>query len=268
MNWYQDNKDKIVILLLILIILSGTGFIFYWVYGRSENPAPVLIPGITMTQTQNQNKNQNPNQTQYPNQNQNPNQNKIPETVTSRSFDNTQKSDMRTNQQPKSTNDQKESIITTTTVSTNDQPLPKDLSISAFENKLITLVNDYRKSKGLNQLLIDKRLMQSAKNHNDLMAQQDTLSHELPGEPPLADPGANNDRYDKVGYEWKYAAENVAAGYQTPEQVMDGWINSPGHNANMLSVKSRDIGVAHNPRGNYWTQNFGNSNSPNQSISR
>ncbi len=138
--------------------------------------------------------------------------------------------------------------------------------ISAFEQELITRVNDYRTSKGLKKLLIDKRLIQSAKQHNDLMAEQNTLSHQLPTEFPLAEQGTNNDRYDKVNYNWRFAAENVAAGYRTPKDVMTGWINSPGHNANILSIKSRDIGVAYNSKGNYWTQNFGDGRDQNQPL--
>lgn len=132
-----------------------------------------------------------------------------------------------------------------------------NVTLSAYEQELFTRVNDYRKSKGLTALTIDDRLVRAAENHNNLMVEKNMLSHQLSGELPLAEPGPNNDRYDRVNYNWRYAAENVAAGYRTPEDVMTGWINSPGHNANILSTKSKNIGVAHNPNGNYWTQTFG-----------
>ena len=145
--------------------------------------------------------------------------------------------------------------------------LSPQTAISPFEQEMFTRVNDYRVSQGLGKLLLDARLVKAAKGHNDLMSAMDTMSHQLPGELPLANPGNNDDRYDAVNYDWNFAAENVAAGYQTPSAVMTGWINSPGHKANILTTSARDIGVAYNPNGNYWTQNFGNSYGPNQPLS-
>ena len=149
----------------------------------------------------------------------------------------------------------------------NQTNIPESqISISPFEQEMFTRVNDYRVSQGLSKLLLDARLVKAAQTHNNLMSQQNTMSHQLPGELPLANPGNNDDRYDAVNYDWNFAAENVAAGYQTPSAVMTGWINSPGHKANILTTSARDIGVAYNPNGNYWTQNFGNSYGPNQPI--
>jgi len=140
------------------------------------------------------------------------------------------------------------------------------ISLSLFEQELFLRVNTYRLSKGFLPLLNDARLQLAAKNHNDLMVQQKTLSHQLPGERPLGAFGPNNDRLDAVGYSWFYCAENIARGYTTPASVMTAWMNSPGHNANLLSTNARDIGVAYNMNGNFWTQDFGNSYSPTQPL--
>ena len=62
---------------------------------------------------------------------------------------------------------------------------------------------------------------------------------------------------------WSYSAENIAAGNQTAQEVMDGWMNSPGHRANILSPDASFIGVgcyylANDPQyyGYYWVQVF------------
>jgi len=140
------------------------------------------------------------------------------------------------------------------------------INLSVVELDLFNRVNAYRVSNGRSPLLLDSRLQLAAKNHNDLMAFYKTMSHQLPGELPLAAFGTNNDRYDLVGYNWNYAAENIARGYTSTASVMAAWISSPGHNANLLSPNARDIGVAYNSNGNFWTQNFGNSFGPTQPL--
>jgi len=55
-------------------------------------------------------------------------------------------------------------------------------------------------------------------------------------------------------------AENIARGYRTPAAVMDGWLNSPGHRANIVNCSLRAIGVGavRSAAGSvYWTQDFG-----------
>ncbi len=70
------------------------------------------------------------------------------------------------------------------------------------------------------------------------------------------------DRIAAAGYEaWSWG-ENIAAGYTSPQSVVDGWMNSPGHRANILNSGFCDIGVGYAYDGEshyryYWTQNFG-----------
>jgi uncharacterized protein YkwD len=70
------------------------------------------------------------------------------------------------------------------------------------------------------------------------------------------------DRMSAHGYQWREAAENIAAGFNDVDAVMTGWRNSPGHYANIISPTLEHVGFgsATNPSsiyGNYWVQNFG-----------
>ena len=67
--------------------------------------------------------------------------------------------------------------------------------------------------------------------------------------------------FDEVGVNWSSVGENIAAGYQTPAAVMDGWMNSPGHRANILNAGFKHIGVGYtysqnSDYGAYWVQLF------------
>jgi uncharacterized protein YkwD len=69
-------------------------------------------------------------------------------------------------------------------------------------------------------------------------------------------------RIGDAGYDWSLAAENIAAGYRTVQAVMDGWMASDGHCANIMHPALRDVGVACVPGGanntyrNYWTMDL------------
>jgi hypothetical protein len=73
-------------------------------------------------------------------------------------------------------------------------------------------------------------------------------------------------RVTAAGYQWSFTGKNIAAGYTTPQAVVNGWINSPGHRANMLNPNYQEIGIGYHYLSNdtgqvnyyhYWTQNFG-----------
>ena len=69
------------------------------------------------------------------------------------------------------------------------------------------------------------------------------------------------DRIRKVGYPPGAQAENISAGRPSPEAVVAGWMDSPGHCANIMDPTYREIGVGYYPSadmmGHYWTQTFG-----------
>jgi uncharacterized protein YkwD len=127
--------------------------------------------------------------------------------------------------------------------------------IEALENGVVLLTNVERAAKGCDALRADSKLHAAARDHGAEMASLQQLT----------DTGANGsspgDRMKVAGYDTSAGwAENVAAGYPTPQAVMTGWMNSEGHRNNILNCSLRAIGVGVARAGNgqlYWTQDFG-----------
>lgn len=138
--------------------------------------------------------------------------------------------------------------------------------LSPIETDLVTRINAYRISQGRTRLVLDSRLVQAARTHNNLMSSRRILSHQLVGELPPFALGPSNDRYEAVGYIWNMGAENVARGYVTAAAVLNGWIASPGHKSNLLASNARDVGVAFNSVGYFWTLDLGNSFYPSMPL--
>lgn len=119
--------------------------------------------------------------------------------------------------------------------------------------EVVRLVNVERSRAGCDPLATHSRLHTAAQKHSDLQARRNTMSHQLPGEPAVGD------RITAEGYRWAGVAENVAAGQTSPAMVMNSWMNSAGHRANILNCGYRHIGVGvtRSAQGTrYWTQNF------------
>lgn len=121
------------------------------------------------------------------------------------------------------------------------------------EDEVVRLLNVFRAGRNLPRLRSDERLRSAARAHSKDMARRDFCAHENPdGSTPAA-------RMQAAGYPAP-GAENVARGQETPRAVMDAWIASPGHHANLVNPRFTRIGVgvsftgAHGP---CWTQNFG-----------
>ncbi|KUL46895.1 sigma-70 family RNA polymerase sigma factor [Streptomyces regalis] len=119
--------------------------------------------------------------------------------------------------------------------------------------QVVALVNKERASAGCGPVTEDPQLNQAAQGHSEDMDVRDFFDHT---NPDGADPGQ---RITAVGYTWSTYGENIAQGQQTPQEVMDSWMNSPGHRANILNCSFKDIGVGiHDGSGGpWWTQNFG-----------
>ena len=64
------------------------------------------------------------------------------------------------------------------------------------------------------------------------------------------------DMMKSYGITYRSAGENIAMGQRTPQEVVNAWMNSSGHRANILSKDFTHIGVGHHASGNYWTQQF------------
>lgn len=119
--------------------------------------------------------------------------------------------------------------------------------------QVIALVNSERAAAGCGPLKEDPQLRNAAQGHSDDMAARGFFDHT---NPDGADPGK---RTTAAGYRWSTYGENIARGQQTAESVMDSWMKSPGHRANILNCSFKDIGVGihSGPGGPWWTQNFG-----------
>ncbi|MFG2054865.1 CAP domain-containing protein [Micromonospora sp. NPDC048930] len=124
--------------------------------------------------------------------------------------------------------------------------------ITAELQQVVDLVNKERAKAGCKALAIDDKLMLAAQRHSQDQADHKTMSHDG------SDGSDVGDRLDRVGYAWRAYGENVAWNQQTPAAVMDAWMNSPGHRANILNCSFTEIGVGvARSNGPYWTQDFG-----------
>ncbi|MGX1488595.1 sigma-70 family RNA polymerase sigma factor [Streptomyces tendae] len=130
---------------------------------------------------------------------------------------------------------------------------PQQGAPSGTVGQVVALVNKERAAAGCGPLAEDSLLDKSAQAHSADMAARDFFDHT---NPDGADPGQ---RITAAGYRWSTYGENIAMGQQTPEAVMESWMNSPGHRANILNCSFKDIGVGvhEGPGGPWWTQNFG-----------
>ncbi|MHB9856843.1 sigma-70 family RNA polymerase sigma factor [Streptomyces sp. YIM S03343] len=119
--------------------------------------------------------------------------------------------------------------------------------------QVVALVNKERAAAGCGPLTENAQLEQAAQAHSDDMAARNFFEHT---NPDGADPGQ---RITAAGYRWSTYGENIAEGQQTPQEVMDAWMNSSGHRANILNCSFKDIGVGvhRGSGGPWWTQDFG-----------
>ena len=129
-----------------------------------------------------------------------------------------------------------------------------------FIEQVVKLTNNERAKAGLPPLKLNNKLVNAAQDHSSDMAQDDFFSH------TGADGSSIGDRVKGSGYQYSRTGENIAAGQPTPEAVVRGWMNSPGHRANILNPNYTEIGVGYeyleNDTGSvnynhYWTQVFG-----------
>ncbi|PZG19858.1 hypothetical protein C1I95_10710 [Micromonospora craterilacus] len=117
--------------------------------------------------------------------------------------------------------------------------------------QVVELANAERAKAGCGALSVDEKLMTAAQRHSQDQADNRNMSHTGSDG---SDPG---ERIDRVGYVWRTYGENVAWNQKTPAAVMDAWMNSPGHRANILNCAFTEIGVGvASSNGPYWTQVF------------
>lgn len=100
------------------------------------------------------------------------------------------------------------------------------------------------------------QLGQAAQGHASNMATRNYFSHTSQDGRTLAD------RINATGYRWSTIGENIAAGQPIPEDVVSGWLSSPGHCRNIMNPAFRELGVGYvqgGSHGHSWVQNFGTS---------
>lgn len=105
------------------------------------------------------------------------------------------------------------------------------------ERELFELLNHERVAHNLPELKWDDALFKAARKHALLMLDLNILEHQLPGEPGL------EERFTAAGARFTFIAENIAIGKDSAT-IHNGWMNSPGHRANILSPRVTSVGIA------------------------
>jgi uncharacterized protein YkwD len=118
-------------------------------------------------------------------------------------------------------------------------PLPTDDEI---QSQVFNLINNARVNAGLSPLIQDPNLTALAKEHTEDMIEENRLSHD-----------GFEDRAARSGY--SSVGENVAMGFQTAQALVDAWLSSPGHRANILNPTYRYSGLSY--LDGWATQMFG-----------
>ena len=106
---------------------------------------------------------------------------------------------------------------------------------------IVDLTNQERMRQGLATLRAEARLSNAAQIQADQMARIGRLDHVLP-ETQYPRP---EDRLAAAGYPWQTYGENLASGYPDARTAVEGWMNSPGHRANIVGTAFTEIGVGH-----------------------
>ena len=131
--------------------------------------------------------------------------------------------------------------------------IPDQSSVKALEAEVIRLVNIERSKKGLQTLKADWEISRVARYKSQDMINKKYFSHTSPTY------GSPFKMLETFGIRFSSAGENIAYGQQTPAAVMNSWMNSSGHRANILSPSYTHIGVglAKSSSGvYYWSQMF------------
>ncbi|MFJ5881590.1 sigma-70 family RNA polymerase sigma factor [Kitasatospora cineracea] len=119
--------------------------------------------------------------------------------------------------------------------------------------QVVDLVNSQRSQAGCGPVRSNAKLALAAQRHSEDMAARNFFDHTNP------DGAGPQQRIDAAGYAWSGWGENIARGQKDAAAVMDSWMNSPGHRANILNCKFTELGVGIHlgSGGPWWTQDFG-----------
>ena len=144
------------------------------------------------------------------------------------------------------------------TVSTDDPGSSSTIPTTVNKTMMLQLVNEMRQKgcqcgdtyyNSVPAVSWNNQLEAAAYEHSDDMYTNGYFDHTAPD-------GSNGGvRIQRAGYNWFAFGENIAAGYKSEKEVVNGWLQSPGHCKNIMNKSFKEMGVAR--VGNYWTQEFG-----------
>ena len=142
---------------------------------------------------------------------------------------------------------------------------PKTQDATVIAQQVLRLVNEARAKPrrcgsdrfvAVGPVKLNEKLSRAALAHSQDMAKRGHASHDG------SDGSTPGDRATRAGYRWQNVGENVAAGQLTADEVMQGWLSSSHHCANVMTPEFTELGLAyavnpHSELGIYWTQLFG-----------
>lgn len=120
----------------------------------------------------------------------------------------------------------------------------------SMEMQVVELVNEARAAYGLQPLSYSAELSEGARLKSQDMSDNGYFDHNSPTY------GTPFQMMKQLGISYQSAGENIAKGYTSAEAVVNAWMNSEGHRANILNKNYTQIGVGYDADGNYWTQWF------------
>lgn len=125
-----------------------------------------------------------------------------------------------------------------------------DSAVLSYEKEVVRLVNEIRVKNGLKALTYNWELSRVARYKSQDMKDNGYFSHTSPVY------GSPFQMMKSFGIKYRTAGENIARGQRSPQDVVNAWMNSAGHRANILNASFTEIGVGYVASGNYWTQMF------------
>ena len=126
----------------------------------------------------------------------------------------------------------------------------EDAAVTQYEQEVIRLVNEIRVQNGLSALTYNWELSRVARYKSQDMVDNRYFSHTSPTY------GTPFQMIRSFGLSYRSDGKNIAYGQRTPQAVVNAWMNSSGHRANILSSSYTQIGVGYVANGHYWTQMF------------
>ena len=136
----------------------------------------------------------------------------------------------------------------TSTMTAPTTTAPTTTPSAPVDNSFAGMLNNVRANNGAGPVAYDSRLGTAAQNHANDMLANNYFSHTgLNGSTP-------GDRITAAGYNWRTYGENIARGQQSESDVLQAWVNSPGHQANNVNPNFEDFALAKAGSGSnkYW----------------